>query len=58
MGRPDFCCTLQQKLPAEPSYGGRGVVAWPLACLSLFESMRLMRLSVKKAAYAGVSRAA
>jgi hypothetical protein len=29
MGRADFCCTLQQRLPAEPRCRGRGVVAWP-----------------------------
>jgi hypothetical protein len=58
--------------PAGTQYRGGGVVAWPSSrasslpwdlldldfLLSLLESMRLMRLSVKKAAYAGVPRAA
>src|SRR5271155_4282619 len=35
MGNPDFCCTLQQRLPAELRYRGRGVVAWPPCVLEL-----------------------
>jgi len=73
MGRPDLCCTLQQRLPCGTQVQrARRCHLALFACfflhpgtrvdldflLSLLESMRLMRLSVKKAAYAGVSRAA